>query len=523
VISSRATRAADLQRKRRQTRAVEIAEGTRLPDPILVVLVGASGSGKTTWAAARYAPTEIVSSDALRGMIGSGPADLDASGEAFALLDQIVAGRTRRRLTTVVDTLGLDRSRRLGYLEVARAAGMGAAAVMLTTDAATCRRRNATRDRPVPAPVLAAQQRAARSVQDEIETEGWDRIVIVEPAAGTEGAGESTTQTDTPSDITARAAAVHGSPQRRLELILQISRFPWGEDPAGWLTSIARRAEEVGISGIALMDHLIQIPQVGRAWEPIPEPWVTLGLLAGTGTRLKLGTLVSPVTFRPPGIIAKTAATLNALSGGRTFVGVGAGWWNREHAAYGLPFPSTAARLDLVETTIETCRALWATGSRPYAGERVTLPETTCYPRPVADIPIIVGGAGERRTLRIAARLADACNLPADPTALDRKIAALRAHCAELGRDPSEVQITVLDLPLIGTDRADTTRRVERHRGRTPAATFAARHHAGTIEAHRRRYEDLAERGVSTAFVSLPDLAGPADLERLAPLVDAAD
>ena len=113
------------------------------------------------------------------------------------------------------------------------------------------------------------------------------------------------------------------------------------------------------------MDHLIQIPQVDRAWAPIPEPWVTLGLLAGLDTRLSLGTLVTPVTFRPPGITAKAAATLDVLSGGRAFVGVGAGWWEREHAAYGLAFPSAKDRLDALESGIETMRALWAAAPRP--------------------------------------------------------------------------------------------------------------------------------------------------------------
>ena len=177
-------------------------------------------------------------------------------------------------------------------------------------------------------------------------------------------------------------------------MILNVSRFPWGEDPAAWLRDVALAADHVGFSGIALMDHLIQIPQVGRAWDPIPEPWVTLGMLAGLDTRLRLGTLVSPVTFRRPGILAKSAATLDTLSGGRAFVGIGAGWWEREHTAYGLAFPPPRERLDLLEESIETMRALWATGTKPYAGQRVSLPETTCYPRPVSDVPIVVGGSG---------------------------------------------------------------------------------------------------------------------------------
>ncbi len=194
----------------------------------------------------------------------------------------------------------------------------------------------------------------------------------------------------------------------------------------------------LGFHGIALMDHLIQIPQVDRAWEPIPEPWVTLGLLCGLDTRLRLGTLVSPVTFREPGIIAKTVATLDALSGGRAFCGLGAGWWLREHQAYGLDFPAAGERLDRLQVTIETLRALWAPGTKAYHGRYVRLPETTCYPRPVGDVPIIVGGSGERRTLRIVAEQADGANLPSDPKTLLKKIGILHEHCAAVGRDPDD-------------------------------------------------------------------------------------
>ena len=166
-------------------------------------------------------------------------------------------------------------------------------------------------------------------------------------------------------------------------------------------------------------------------------------------------------------------------------------------------------------------RALWRQGTRAYAGERITLPETTCYPRPVAAIPIIVGGSGERRTLRIAARLGDGCNLPAALPALDRKLAVLRSHCEDAGRDPGQVAITVLDLPVLGTDRDQVADQVERLRGRMPAAVFARRHHAGTAAEHIGRYRLLAQRGVSTVFIALPGLASPADVLRLAPVTAA--
>jgi len=484
---------------------------TALPDPALVVLVGASGSGKSAWAAARYRPQEVVSSDHLRSIVGSGEHDLDASDDAFALLDHIVAARLRRGLTTVVDTLGLDPERRRGQRELARRASLPAVAVLFDTDPALCRSRNALRDRSVPATVLDGQLRRVPTAAAEISAEGWDLVVgpsdaVIEPA-------------HTPG--TRQAAADQSVRPARLAFVLQVSRFPWQDDPPGWLAAIAAAAASAGLDGIALLDHLIQIPQAGRAWEPMPEPWVTLGMLAGLAPGLRLGTLVTPVTFRAPGVLAKTVATLDVLTGGRAFCGIGAGWWDREHAAFGLSFPRAGARLDQLEAAIETLRALWQPGTKPYRGERISLPETTCYPRPVSAVPIIVGGSGERRTLRIAARMGDGCNLPADLETLDRKLAVLREHCREVGRDPADVLITVLDVPVLGTDRGHAAAIVESLRGRTPAAAFAKRHHSGTAADHIGRYRLLAERGVSTVFVSLPDLTGPDDVLRLAPVAAA--
>ncbi|HTA10548.1 MAG TPA: LLM class flavin-dependent oxidoreductase [Streptosporangiaceae bacterium] len=486
-----------------------------VPDPALVVLVGPAGDGKSTWAADRYLPREIVSSDQLRAVVGSGEHDLDASVDAFALLDQIVATRSRRRLTTVVDTLGLDAERRLGYLALARQSGLPAVAVVFETDPAACRERNRARDRPVPAAVLDTQLRRLPDVAARVAAEGWD--LVLHPATSRD---EQHAVEPGHSPGSRQAASEQRARPAQLAFVLQISRFGWADDPAGWLKSVALAAADAGFAGLALMDHLIQIPQVGRAWEPIPEPWVTLGLLAGLDTELRLGTLVTPVTFRAPGIIAKAAATLDALSGGRAFCGVGAGWWDREHAGFGLPFPPAAIRLDMLETAIETMRALWQAGTKEYSGVHVHLPETTCYPRPVSAIPIIVGGSGDR-TLEIAARLGDGCNLPSDPEKLDARLAVLLAHCQQAGRDPADVAVTVLDVPVIGRDRDHVAALVEGLRGRISAAAFARQHHAGVVADHIGRYRLLAERGVSTVFVSLPDLAGPDDLSRLAPVVRA--
>jgi alkanesulfonate monooxygenase SsuD/methylene tetrahydromethanopterin reductase-like flavin-dependent oxidoreductase (luciferase family)/predicted kinase len=477
----------------------------RIPDPALVVLVGASAAGKSTWARARYRAAEVVASDDLRAVVGSGPHDLDASKDAFELLDLIVAGRVRRGLTTVVDTLGLDVDRRRGYLASARRHRLPAVVVVLDTPARLCRLRNGGRDRPVPARVLDEQLRRFAAVSAALAEEGWDEVLTV----------PTTDQDPVVAPVPDRPPA----PARPFEVVLQVSRFPWGEDPAGWLRGIALAADQAGFAGLALMDHLIQIPQVGSVWEPIPEPWVTLGMLAGLDTDLRLGTLVTPVTFRPAGVVAKAVATLDAISGGRAFCGIGAGWWEREHRAFGLPFPAAGERLDSLESAIETMRALWRPGTKAYDGQRVTLPETTCYPRPVGEVPVIVGGSGERRTLRIAARLADGCNVPSDVDTVDAKRAVLERHCREAGRDPDEVALTVLDLPVVGADREEVWDRVEMLRGRTAAATYARRHHAGTPSEHRGRYENLAEHGVRTVFVALPGLRDPEELLAVAEML----
>src|SRR4051794_18832117 len=187
----------------------------RLPDPALIVLVGASGSGKSTWAGRRYRAAEVVSSDDLRGVVGSGRHDLDATDDAFALLDLIVAGRVGRGLTTVVDTLGLDTERRRGYLELGRRHALPTVVVRFAVPSAVCRRRNAERDRPVPAPVLARQLRSAAEVSTVLDAEGWDHVIEVSG--------------DDPTIARADPAPITEQPGTGLDVVLQVSRFPWRE------------------------------------------------------------------------------------------------------------------------------------------------------------------------------------------------------------------------------------------------------------------------------------------------------
>jgi len=485
---------------------------SQIARPALVVLIGPSGSGKTTWARMHFATNEIVSADALRAMVGSGEGDMDASTDAFAVLDTVVAARVRRGLTTVIDTLGLDAGRRRAAVTLARDAGLPCVGVVFTTALDVCRVRNRARDRPVPAPALRSQHR--RTAEIDLAGDGFDRVLEIDTADGA-------------VDVAAGADTASDAPEKsRLRFGLQVSAFAWGEDPRGWLRDVAVAAEQAGFGALGVMDHLIQIPQVGRAWDPIPEAYVTLGFLAGVTERIELGPLVTPVTFRSAPLLAKMLAGLDAVAAGRVFCGLGAGWFAREHQAYGLPgtaldgapadFPSARRRLDALEETIGVLRAFWGPGTKPYG----RFPETTCYPRP-GRIPILVGGGGERRTLRIAATSADGCNIPTTSPALNRKLAAFRAHAAAAGRAQDQLRITVLDVPIVGSDPDQVARLVERHRGRLQASAYAAAHHAGTPDTHIARYRELAGKGVDTVFVSLPNLSGPAEIEQFAGILAA--
>ena len=488
-----------------------------LPAPCLVVLVGPGAAGKTTWAAAHFAPDAVVSSDGLRALVGAGEDDVTASADAFALLDQIVALRAGRRLTTVVDTLGLDAERRAAWRDLARRSGLPCVAVSFDTPAAVCRARNRARDTRIPVDVLAAQLRAWPAVRDGLPGEGFDRVVDA-------AAAEPVRVVAAPFAASAPAAARQREQPTGLRFALHLSEYaaPGGASATReWLRQVAAGAEAAGLDGIYVMDHLRQIPQVGRAWDDMLESWTTLAFLAACTERVRLGTLVTGVTLRQVAHLGKVVATLDVLSGGRAVCGLGLGWFAEENRALGIPFPDVPARYALLEDALQLLPVLWGPGSPPFHGQVLDVPETLCYPRPLQEhVPLLVGGGGEARTLRLAARYADAANVMGPLDTVRRKAALLRAHCVEAGREPGAVGLTHLSTVLVGDDDRQVAElvRARRPRRRT-AEQFAASVNAGTVADQVGRFRELAEAGVTEVMVRLPDLADPAALERLGRVV----
>ena len=224
--------------------------------------------------------------------------------------------------------------------------------------------------------------------------------------------------------------------------------WPGGPEALGrTLAEVARTADEGGVSTLTMMDHWFQMERLGGAAAPMLEGYTSLGFLAGQTRHLELGLLVTGVTYRHPGLLAKTVTTLDVLSGGRAMLGIGAAWYEREHAALGVPFPALAQRFERLEEAVQVCRRMWSDDDGPFEGRHYQLAETICVPPPVQPDgpPILVGGSGERKTLRLVARYADACNLYGfEPAGMKHKIEVLDRHCAEVGRDPSEVRRTAL-------------------------------------------------------------------------------
>jgi probable F420-dependent oxidoreductase, Rv1855c family len=213
------------------------------------------------------------------------------------------------------------------------------------------------------------------------------------------------------------------------------------------LAATARTAEEAGAAGFTLMDHWFQMDQMAPATDPMLEGYTSLGFVAAHTQRMTLSLLVTGVTYRHPGLLAKIIATLDVLSGGRAQLGIGAAWYEREHLGLGVPYPPVAERFERLEETLQICQQMWSEDEGPFEGRHYRLAETICSPKPLSRPrpPILVGGGGERKTLRLVARYADACNLFASsPEDVAHKLDVLRGHCDVEERDPASVDKTIL-------------------------------------------------------------------------------
>jgi F420-dependent oxidoreductase-like protein len=231
---------------------------------------------------------------------------------------------------------------------------------------------------------------------------------------------------------------------------IQIPDFTWPGAPATigpTFRGIARDADQAGLASLWVMDHFFQISVVGPPENEMLDGWLTLAHAAAVTERITLGTMVTGVTYRHPGLLVKGATTLDVLSGGRAWFGIGAAWNEEEHRGLGVPYPPTAERFERLEETLRIALQMWAGDEQPFHGTHYTLERPLNSPPPIsAPHPkILVGGMGEKKTLRLVAQYADACNLfDIGVDGLRAKLAVLDGHCADVGRDPAQIERTVL-------------------------------------------------------------------------------
>jgi F420-dependent oxidoreductase-like protein len=259
-----------------------------------------------------------------------------------------------------------------------------------------------------------------------------------------------------------------------MRLGVHIINFDMPGGPAAIGSTLARvgtAVDEAGIENLSVMDHYFQMEMAGGPEQPMLEGYTTLGFLAGQTTSAELQLLVTGVTYRHPGLLAKIVTTLDVLSGGRAMLGIGAAWYDREHEGLGVPFPPVAERFERLEETLQIVLQMWSDDDGPYQGRHYSLAETINVPQVLTKPhpPIMIGGSGEKKTLRLVAQYADACNLFASPQsgpdAVKAKLDILREHCDQLGTDYARIRKTILWAAPVSTDAAGGREFVEQMRG----------------------------------------------------------
>jgi F420-dependent oxidoreductase-like protein len=281
-----------------------------------------------------------------------------------------------------------------------------------------------------------------------------------------------------------------------MRLGLQVSYFSWPDAPASigpTFGRIARNAEDAGLASLWVMDHFFQIHVLGPPELDMVEGYTALAFAAGQTSRIELGTLVTGVTYRHPGLLAKTVTSLDVLSGGRAWLGIGAAWNEEEHRGLGVPYPSTRERFERLEETLQICLQMWEGDESPYAGKHYQLerplnvPQSLRRPHP----PILIGGGGEKKTLRLVAQYADACNLfdlGLGPEGIPRKLEIIREHCEDVGRDYAQIEKTCLARVTLSKDgRGESS-------PRSPVQT---------VDQAVERFGRLSEAGIDTVIVGM--------------------
>ncbi|SDO56209.1 probable F420-dependent oxidoreductase, Rv1855c family [Nakamurella panacisegetis] len=292
-----------------------------------------------------------------------------------------------------------------------------------------------------------------------------------------------------------------------MRLGIQVSNFTWPGAPQSTgrtFRRIAVDAEQSGLASLWVMDHFFQIPIAGEPEDDMLEGWSALAFAAGATERIELGTLVTGVTYRHPGVLIKTATTLDVLSGGRAYLGIGAAWNEQEHKGLGVPYPPLKERFERLEDTLRLAHQMWQDDQSAFSGRHFALERPLNHPQPVSrpHPKILIGGMGERKTLRLVAQYADACNIFEMPVpAIKAKLDILQEHCDSLGRDYAEIEKTTLGLGSFSNSGA---------RG------------SQSVEQALDRFGRLAEIGVDHAILSLAKPDDPASFELLPELAAAA-
>jgi F420-dependent oxidoreductase-like protein len=291
-----------------------------------------------------------------------------------------------------------------------------------------------------------------------------------------------------------------------MHLGIQVNAFTWPgapHDTGKNFRRIAVDAEQSGMASLWVMDHFFQISMNGNPELDMLEGWSALAFAAAATDSIKLGTLVTGVTYRYPGVLMKTATTLDVLSGGRAYLGIGAAWNEEEHLGLGVPYPPLKERFERLEEVLRLAHQMWKDDDSPFNGAHYCLDRPLNHPQPVSrpHPPILIGGTGERKTLRMVAQYADACNIFEMPIPMIKaKLDVLQQHCTDLGRDYGDIEKTTLGRADITTDGANGSQ---------------------TVEQAVDRFGALAEIGIDHAIVGLSNPADPASFEQIGELTAA--